>query len=509
MSEPKPDAPKEGANVPAKAAPKREIAPVQNIQPLFDTAKFEHMQRAATALMHSTLLPESVRGSNPQQCFSNMLLIFEQAERWRVPGTALAQCVSIVHGKLVYEGKAVNAGLEGTIGVKLHFHYTGERGTDGYRVYVSDRSFDELSDEQLAALAPDKYPRGYRMIDGSVGDWKTFQKDGRTPNPAWQGARQRNQLAYRGTREWARLYEAGAILGVYGDDEIDAYEQRLVDVTPRPAGSSGGLGAGFTRPIEGKAIDAEFTEAAAGGDQGGDPPPSEGSGPAAGTGVDEGQAAAGEAGSAEAEPEHAESDPEGVAQDAQGSEAVDPEPDGQSEADGDAQEIAEAEAAEMKAGAEASARKAKSAAEKAAASNQAALELEPEEEEKAPPPKDAFDLFGEQITQQEDWESIKTLLAALATSPAWKAASQEQIRAARISAGIRLEQLIKKGLSFDITTDITAFRCWAEWQTDPDMVRGNWDVLVRQDVFKKLQPERREQFEGAIGLIIQRLQAGA
>ena len=506
-------------NVPARREqPRREIAPVQNIQPLFDTAKFEHMQRAATALMHSSLLPESVRGNSPQQCFSNLLLIFEQAERWRMPGTALAQCISVVHNKLVYEGKAVNAGLEGALGIRLHFHYTGERGTDDYRIYVSDRSFDELTEEQIAALKPDVYPRGFRMIDGSVRDWKTFQKDGRTPNPAWVGARQRNQLAYRGTREWARLYESGAMLGVYGDDEIDAYEARLVDVTPR-AGAGPGLSAGFTRPAEGEAIDAEFTEAAAGGDQGGDPPADAGSGATTGADADQRQAAAGAAGSAQAGPDHQESDPEDVAQDPQGAETVDPEHDGEGQEDADQEALeqarrqeaaaAEKEAAQLKKAQEAAQRTAQ-AAEQKEAKRQAALELEPEkEDESTPPPKDAFDLFGEQITQQEDWESIKTLLAALATSPAWKAATPEQIRSARISAGIRLEQLIKKGLSFDITTDITAFRCWAEWQTDPDMVRGNWDVLVRQDVFKQLKPDRREQFEGAIGLIIQRLQADA
>lgn len=234
----------------------RQRAVVESVQPLFDTAKFEHFQRAATALMNSTLLSPSVKGDSPQQCFSNLILIFEVADRWRMPATALAQCVSVVHGKLMFEGKVITAMLESTLAVRLHYHWTGERGTPAYRIYVSDKPFEDLTPDQLAALAPDKYPKGFRMIDGSVGDWQTFQKDGRSPNPAWTGAASRNQLAYRGSREWARLYEPGQMLGVYGDDEITAWEERATPAA-QPA-----ITTGFSKPAEPATgdgvVDAEF-----------------------------------------------------------------------------------------------------------------------------------------------------------------------------------------------------------------------------------------------------------
>jgi hypothetical protein len=205
----------------------RQIARVENIQPLFDTDQFEQMQRAAKALMHSSLLPESVRGAGPEQCFSNLMLVFDIAGRWNIPAASLAQSIAIVHGKVVYEGKLINAMLKGQ-GVDLKFHYTGDRGTPGFRIYVWDQDFNTLSEEDLAALAPNRYPRGARMIDGAVSDWQTFDKSGTKPNPAWTGASQRNQLAYRGAREWTRLYEPGHLLGVYGEDEIDVYtEYRL------------------------------------------------------------------------------------------------------------------------------------------------------------------------------------------------------------------------------------------------------------------------------------------
>ena len=222
----------------------RQIHRVENIQPMLDSDRFEHFQRASQALMHSSILNESVRGNSPAQCFSNLMLVFDLSDRWKLPALSIAQGIAIVHNKVVYEGKLITAMLRASLGVTLHFHYTGDRGTPGYRIYVSDRDFADLDEEALAALAPDRYPRGWRMIDGAVSDWQTFQKDGRTANPAWTGAAQRNQLAYRGSREWARLYEPAQMLGVYGDDEIDDMTVRMDrarDVTPAaiPAPSTG------------------------------------------------------------------------------------------------------------------------------------------------------------------------------------------------------------------------------------------------------------------------------
>lgn len=196
---------------------------VTSIQPLFDTDHFEHMQRAANALMHSTLLKDSIRGPNPQACFSNLMLIFEQAQRFGLPATTVAQNVDVVFGQLVYRGVLIAAMVEQKIG-KLYRHYTGDRGQDDYRVFIWDKDFAELSDEVLASLKPGKYPKGARMVDGSVGEWRTYQKDGK-PNPAWVGRSTQPQLGYRGDREWCRFYEPAILLGVYGDEEIAAYAE--------------------------------------------------------------------------------------------------------------------------------------------------------------------------------------------------------------------------------------------------------------------------------------------
>lgn len=250
----------------AAPRPERQIQRVENLQPMLDSGRFEHFQRASSALMHSTLLNPSVRGDSPQACFSNLMLVFDLSDRWKLPALSIAQCISIVHGKVVYEGKLIAAMLTASLGVRLHYHYTGERGTDGYRIFVADRDWADLSEEDLAQVAPDRYPRGWRVIDGSVADWKTYGKDGRTPNPAWVGAAQRNQLSYRGSREWTRLFEPAQLLGVYGDDELDDMQirmERARDVTPVVPG----LSSGFTRPAKADAdkptIEGTATEAAA------------------------------------------------------------------------------------------------------------------------------------------------------------------------------------------------------------------------------------------------------
>lgn len=236
----------------------RQPTTVQNIQPMLDTARFEHFQRAASALMHSSILNPSIRGQSPQQCFSNLMLVFDLSDRWKLPALSIAQGIAIVHDKVVYEGKLIAAMLDASLGVRLHYWYQGERGAVDYRVYASDRPFSELAApdatpaEQIDAintmLRPGVQIPGWRIIDGSVGEWRTFQKDSRTANPAWTGAATQNQLSYRGAREWARRFEPAQMLGVYGDDEIDAISIRMEarDVTP----AAPGLSAGFARPSQ-------------------------------------------------------------------------------------------------------------------------------------------------------------------------------------------------------------------------------------------------------------------
>jgi hypothetical protein len=558
------DTPAEGSTTTALTTQQRARPMVESVQPLFDTAKFEHFQRAATALMHSSLLPPSIRGESPQQCFSNLVLVFEQADRWNMPATSLAQCISVVFGKLMYEGKVITAMLEGTLGTRLHYHWTGERGTPGYRVYVSDRDFGDLTDEQLAALAPDKYPKGWRCIDGCVGDWQTFQKDGRTVNPAWTGAASRNQLAYRGSREWARLYEPGKMLGVYGDDEITAWEDRRDVPGVAAVDSAPAISTGFSRPAADQVTDAEFTE---GGDKGSPlaaetgatsagPTESEQASSAPAKPQDDGKAAkpprkpAAPKVAEEAKPQmDAATTAAGLSEAAGGPVATETEIErtrDQQAADGEftaAQDPADqADTGDLsglaldafEAGHEAGLA-GKGAGVPREWDNFADEYLQGVHSGAAERLQDAADdgtedddeFAGDQVGDQAvvspfdafvggvrnlaTWGDVKTGLNALSRTEEWKTESATAgafgVKQARVAAGCRLAELqAKGGEPLDVqATDLTAFRCWMETVDDPDMVQAKWQELTQSPAFQALSQEQRHKMENAVKARMQEL----
>lgn len=203
---------------------------VEHTQALFDTDRFEQFQRVASALRFSSLLSPSIRGDGSEQCFSNLMIVCEMAERWKMSPSALGQTMSIIHGKVCVEGKAIQAALESTLGVELYPWWVGERGTDEYRIFLSDHPWDDMDDRDLENLKAGLQIKGRKIVDGSVGEWKTtYQPKGSQrweTQPAWQGAASQDQLLYRATRQWTRRYKPSLIMGVYADDEIEAIEER-------------------------------------------------------------------------------------------------------------------------------------------------------------------------------------------------------------------------------------------------------------------------------------------
>lgn len=183
--------------------------------PVLDTARFEHMQRIATLMASTTLVPESLRGVRQGKDFTpypsneilaNCFLVTNQAVRWGLDPFAVAQCCSVVHGKLTYEGKLVAAVLDAKIGVRLKYEWTG-------------------ADEKMTIRVSGVIDGITETIEGSVADWKTTGT-----NTPWTPKQYRKMLAYRGAREWARLYAPAVMLGVYADDEM-----ARLDASPRIA----------------------------------------------------------------------------------------------------------------------------------------------------------------------------------------------------------------------------------------------------------------------------------
>lgn len=163
---------------------RQDILIPRNISEAMDLAKF---------ISGAMLVPDHLRGK-PADC----LLIVEQAARWGMSPLAVAQGTSIVHGKLCYEGKVVAAALESLNAVDGRLEYEFSGSGESRSITVSGK------------------PRGgnkVQSITGTVSGWKTtggnWQKD---PD---------SMLVYRGTRQWARLYTPGALLGVYTPDEFE------------------------------------------------------------------------------------------------------------------------------------------------------------------------------------------------------------------------------------------------------------------------------------------------
>lgn len=198
---------------------------VQDPIPVLDTGRFEQMQRIATAMAIGTLVPESLcrEGGKhdgamlPVEAIrANCFAVVNQAVRWGMDPFAVVQCASVVRGKLVFEGKLVAAVLRAKLGVRLNYEYDEGRGPkQGITVWGM------LDGDRLE-------------IHGTVEDWSTGEKG------AWgRASNWRRMLAYRGTREWARLYAPDVLLGVYTDDELEdmaeeARARRATLIAPPP-----------------------------------------------------------------------------------------------------------------------------------------------------------------------------------------------------------------------------------------------------------------------------------
>jgi hypothetical protein len=135
---------------------------------------------------------------------------------------AVTQCVSVVHGKLCYEGKLIAAVLEAKLGVQLEYDISGQGEAMGIVVSAAIDGRPVVDSQNKV-----------KTVVGTVADWKT------TGNGSPWSARGGfpRMLRYRGAREWARAHAPGLMLGVYSDDEMadlsdDARANRARNVTP-------------------------------------------------------------------------------------------------------------------------------------------------------------------------------------------------------------------------------------------------------------------------------------
>lgn len=208
---------------------RRERPHVIDAIPVLDSGRFEQMQRIAAIMARSALVPDALRctavedgnGASKrteplpfEEALANCFLVVNQAVRWGLDPFSVAQCCSIVRGKLMYEGKLVAAVLDAKLGVQLSFAWNDRQG-DAFGILIT---------------GPDDANGNPRVVFGTVGEWKTTGAN----SPWTKQTAHRKMLAYRGTREWVRLYEPGILLGVYTPDEMEDMQEaaRVTRSTP-------------------------------------------------------------------------------------------------------------------------------------------------------------------------------------------------------------------------------------------------------------------------------------
>jgi hypothetical protein len=169
-------------------------------------ATFEGVLRLAELMAKCGTLPVHLK--NPADCFR----VVVQAAKWNMDPFVVAECTSLVHGRLCYEGKLVAAALLNRGIGRLDYEITGKG-----------------QDSAVVVSGTPKGGRQAKSVSGSVREWRTKQmKDGREIPNNWDKD-PHSMLVYRGTRQWARLWAPEVMAGVYTPDELD--DVREVEAT--------------------------------------------------------------------------------------------------------------------------------------------------------------------------------------------------------------------------------------------------------------------------------------
>lgn len=133
--------------------------------------------------------------NSPGDC----LMVVEMAMRFGMSPFAVAQCTSVIQGKIMLEGKLVSAAVHssGLLSKRLDYDFTGE----GDKMAVTVRG----------TLRGEDKPRELTVA----------LKDAKTSNQMWTKQPQQ-QLVYFSTRAWARRHVPEVMLGVYSPEEFEA-----------------------------------------------------------------------------------------------------------------------------------------------------------------------------------------------------------------------------------------------------------------------------------------------
>jgi hypothetical protein len=159
----------------------------------FTPRSLEAAMQLAEFLCRARTIPEFLRGNS-----GDMLMVIEQAARWRMSPFAVAQCAYSVKGKLGFEGKLIHAAVESSPMIVGYIDYSFAGAGNDRTVTVSATRRGETKPRRLAVRLGDV----------------------RTTNEIW--TRQPDQqLCYAAVRVWARRYTPSVLAGVYAPEEFN------------------------------------------------------------------------------------------------------------------------------------------------------------------------------------------------------------------------------------------------------------------------------------------------
>lgn len=203
--------------------PTREVRVVESDNPIMSTAGFEHLLRVARIMAESGMMSETLTHEGPASArrplpnevvLARAFIIGELASRIDESPISVMQCASFVHGKMMLEGKFVDAMLTSKFGIKTQKDY-GKWDAAQEKTVLGEEGVGD----QLGIIVSGMVNGRREEVHGYVGGWKTSGN-----NSPWKPGSMRKMLGNRGVREFARAHEAGAILGIIGivgDDEFD------------------------------------------------------------------------------------------------------------------------------------------------------------------------------------------------------------------------------------------------------------------------------------------------
>ena len=177
---------------------------------VMDIATMKAVQAFAQVMSKGvSTVPEHLRGKE-----ADCMAVVLQAMQWRMIPHVVAQKTHVVNGVLGYEAQLVNAVITAMAPTKNRINY--EWFGDWTNVDGKTSKSPTLGVRVYATMKGETEPRVLEV---------TMAEAGVRNSPLWVQS-PKIQLAYLGTKRWARLHCPDVILGVYTPDELLEIESK-------------------------------------------------------------------------------------------------------------------------------------------------------------------------------------------------------------------------------------------------------------------------------------------